>query len=212
MREGESGIVCHAHPATIEDLDWIFRLEIDTYSPLYAVARQILEQWYGRNPGGFSVLTMNGCRIGHITIVPLHERILESFVQGTILEQDIQADGLFKPAEQHLVRSIYVESIIIDSLNGHSILPIKALTCLAQDFVPLLSRVCNPTNLENVYALGASGRGERLMKRLGFVPVKSAQERADQRTLYVVKFSNLQTIISDLYNRRLRKNAELESG
>lgn len=212
MREGQSGTVCHAHPATIEDLDWIFRLEIEAYSPLHAVARQTLEQWYGRNPGGFSVLTMNGRRIGHITIVPLHEKILESFVQGTILEQDIQADSLYKPAEQHLVRNIYVESIIIDSPNGHSILPIKALTCLAQDFVPLMSRVCNPTNLENVYALGASGRGEGFMKGLGFVPVKSGQERADQRTLYVAKFSNLQTNISELYNRRLRKNAELESG
>jgi hypothetical protein len=155
---------------------------------------------------------MNGRRIGHITIVPLHEKILESFVQGTILEQDIQADSLYKPAEQHLVRNIYVESIIIDSPNGHSILPIKALTCLAQDFMQLMSRVCNPTNLENVYALGASGRGEGFMKGLGFVPVKSGQERADQRTLYVAKFSNLQTNISELYNRRLRKNAELESG
>ena len=208
MRVDDHGIVCQAHPATTEDLDWIFRLEIDAYSPLNAVARRTLEQWYGRNPDGFSVLTMNGRRIGHITIVPLHAKILESFVQGTILEQDILADSLYKPGEKHLVRNIYVESVILDSPNGHSSLPIKALTCLAHDFVPLMSRVCNPASLENVYALAASGRGERFMKGLGFDQVKSGHERADQRTLYVAKFSTLQTNISELYKRRLR-NAKL---
>ena len=155
---------------------------------------------------------MNGQRIGHITIVPLHPKILESFVQGTIREEDIKADSLYQPVEQHLVKNIYVESLIIDSPNGHSTLPIKALTCLAHDFIPLLSRVCNPTNLENVYALAASGRGESFMKRLGFVPVKSDKERPDQRALYVAKFCELQTNISALYNRRLsapHQNREL---
>jgi hypothetical protein len=208
LSQAEGGTVCHANPATPEDLDWIFRLEIDVYSAQYAVARRTLELWYGSNPDGFSILTMNGRRIGHITIVPLHSKILKSFVQGTIVEQDIRQDCLYTPGERHLIKNLYVESVITDSPKEHSILPIKALTCMARDFVPLIQRICDPANLENVYALAASGPGERLMRGLGFDQVKSGQERSDQRALYVAKFSSLNANISALYDRRLRKAAK----
>lgn len=148
---------------------------------------------------------MNGRRIGHVTILPLRPKILESFVQGTIVEQDIHEDSLYTPGEKHLIRNLYCESIIIDSPKGHSTLTIKALTCLARDFLPLIGRICDPTNLENVYALAASGPGLRFMKGLGLDQVKSCQERADQRALYVAKFSTIKANISELYNRRLRK-------
>jgi hypothetical protein len=210
LRESERGIRCHANPATPDDLDWIFRLEIDAYSAQSAVARRTLDAWYGTNPDGFSILTMNGRKIGHLTIIPLRPEILESFAQGTIMEQDIHPDSLYTPAEKHLIRNLYVESLIVDSLNGHSTLPIKALTCLAQDFVQLIRRVCDPTNLENVYALAASGPGERFMKGLGFDQVNSDPPRSDQRVLYVAKLSTLRINISELYRRRLRKNAKSE--
>ncbi len=202
MREGEADTLCYANPATPEDLDWIFRLEIDAYSAQYAVARRTLEQWYCCNPDGFSILTMNGCKIGHVTIVPLRPKILKSFVQGTIAEQDIHEDCVYPPGEKHLIRNLYFESIITGPPKGHSTLPIKALTCLARDFVPLISRICDPTNLENVYALAASGPGERFIKGLGFDQVKSGQERADQRALYVARFSTLESTISELYGKR----------
>lgn len=211
MRESEGGTLCHANPATPEDLDWIFRLEIDAYSAQYAVARRTLEQWYRSNPDGFSILTMNGRKIGHITIVPLRPKILESFVQGTIVEQDIHEDSLYTPGEKHLVRNLYFESVILNSPKWPSTLPIKALTCVARDFVPLIRRICDPINLENVYALAASGPGERLMRGLGFDQVKSGQERSDQRALYVAKFSTLNANISALYNRRLGKAAKLRT-
>jgi len=117
---------------------------------------------------------------------------------------------LYTPAEKQLIKNLYVESIIIDSRKGPSTLPIKALTRLAHNFVPLMQRVCEPTNLENIYALAASGRGESFMKRLGFGEVRSGQQRADKRTLYVANFGTLQTNISELYNRRVRKNGKSE--
>jgi hypothetical protein len=208
LREGEGDTVCYANPATPEDLDWIFRRQIDAYSAQYAVARRTLEQWYGSNPDGFSILTINGRKIGHLTILPLRPKILGSFFQGTIVEQDIQQDCIYTPTEKHLIRNLYFESIITAPPKGHALLPIKALTCLARDFVPLISRLCDPTNLENVYALAASGRGERFMKGLGFDQVKSGQERGDQHALHVASFSTLKGNICELYDRRLRKNAQ----
>ena len=209
MNEDESS-ACEVRPATYEDLDWIFQLEILTYSARHAVARQTLERWFGSNPNGFSIITQNGRRIGHLTFVPLRPTILRSFLQGTLLEQDIHAESLYTPEEKHLVRSLYVESIITGS-NEHSALPIKALTCLAHDFVPLISRICDPINLESVYALAASGRGERLMKGLGFSLVRGGQERADLRSLYVARFSSLQVKILELYNRRRKKKERIQN-
>lgn len=211
MSDGENSVVCQAKPATPEDLDWIFQLEIDAYSAQHSVARKKLEQWYGSNPDGFSIITMNGRSTGHLTFIPLRPNILESFAQGTIREQDIHGENLFTPREKHLIRNLYVESIIIDSPKGPSTLPIKALARLAHDFVPLIARVCEPANLENIYALAASGRGERFMKGLGFDRVQSNQERPDQRALYVAEFSTLKGRIAELLNRRLRNMARVES-
>ncbi len=210
MEADESGTLCEASPATPEDLDWIFRLEIDTYSVQNAVARQKLDGWYGSNPDGFSVVKINGRRIGHLTIIPLRPNILESFVDGTILEQNIHVENLYTPQEKHLIRNLYVESIIIDSPKGPSTLPIAAFARLARDFIPLMSRIGDPANLENIYALAASGRGERFMKGLGFVPVQSIEERADKRTLYVAKFATVKARIAELLERRIRNMAKSE--
>lgn len=207
MAERQSPHAYNVNPATPEDLDWIFQQEVDAYSPQHAVARQTLERWYGSNPDGFSVLTLNGSRMGLVTFLPLRSNILERFVQGTILEQDIREDCLYTPEEKHLIRNLYVESVIIDSPGKHATLPIKAFTCLAHDFVSLINRICDPANLENIYALAASGRGERFMKGLGFEQVKGGDERGDKRALYVATFRSLAINISELYERRLRKKS-----
>lgn len=206
LNEDKSGAVCEARPATPDDLDWIFRLQIDAYTAQHAVARKKLEQWYGSNPDGFSIVTMNGQRIGHLTIIPLRPNVLGSFADGTILEQNILEENLFRQDERHLIRNLYVESIIIDSAKGRSAPPFAAFAYLARDFIPLMSRICEPAQLENIYALAVSGRGERFMKGLGFVPVTS-QEKSDQRSLYVAQFGSVQARISELLNRRLRNKA-----
>lgn len=208
MSKGEGNVRCKVNPATRADLDWIFQLQIDAYSPQYAISRQKLEQWYGRNPDGFSVVEINGHKVGHLTLVPLRENVIDSFILGKLLENEIHEECIHAPEEKHLIRNLYVESIILDPQNGHYTLPIQALTRLAIDFVPLIRRVCDPDNLENLYALSATGRGERLMRALGFKQVKSGQERLDQRALYSASFNDLRLNITGLYDRR-RRNASV---
>ena len=197
---------CEVNPATRADLDWIFQLQIDAYSRRYAISKQKLEQWFNRNPDGFSVVRINGQNIGHLTLLPLHTSALESLVLGKLVENEIHEDCIHAPEEKHLVRNLYVESIILGPQGGHYKLPIKALTKLAIDFVPLIRRVCDPGKLKNFYALSASRRGERLMKALGFKQVKCDQQRPDQRALYAATFSALNLNITELSNRR-RRNA-----
>ncbi len=202
--EGEGGAVYGVRPATPEDLDWIARLEIEAYTAEYAVARRKLDEWFCANPCGFSVLTMGGRKMGHITLLPLRPALLDSFARGTIREQDVQGASLYTPAERELVRNLHVESIIILPPEGRSAPPLKALVCLGRNFIPLIARVCEPENLENVYALGASGPGESFLRKLGFTLVTNARDSTDPRGLYVTKFSALEAKIHGLYVRRVR--------
>ncbi len=204
----EGGSAYDVRPATPEDLDWIFRLEVDAYSAEYAVARRTLDEWYCANPEGFSVLTMNGEKIGQITILPLRPVLLESFIRGTILEQDIHGASLYTPAERELVRNLHVESIIVRSPLGRSTPPLKALVCLGRNFPHLIQRICEPANLENVYALSASGQGESFIKGLGFRRVGNAQDKTRPRGLYVAEFRTVKNNIAELYNRRVRRKAK----
>jgi hypothetical protein len=206
LREGEGGGEYHLRPATPADLDWIAWLEIEAYTAEYAVARAKLDEWFCANPCGFSVLTAGGRKVGQVTMLPLRPELLDSFARGTIREQDIDGASLYMPAERELVRNLHVESIIIRPPEGSSAPPLKALVYLGGNFIPLFERVSEPANLENVYALGASGRGESFMRGLGFRRVESARGATAPRALHVVNFAALKANIAGLYNRRLRKN------
>ena len=198
----EDGDECEVRPATPADLDWIFRLEIETYTAEYAVARAKLDEWFCANPDGFSVFTLGGRNVGQLTMLPLRPVLLEDFARGTIREQDIRGDSLYTPAERHLVRNLHVESIILRPAAGGASPPLKALVCLGRNFPRLVQRICEPENLERVYALGASGRGESLIRALGF----RRMDRADPRRLYVANYSDLEANVSELYNRRVRND------
>ena len=193
-------------PAKREDLDWIARLEIEAYTAAYAVARAKLDEWFCANPDGFSVFTLGGQKIGQLTVLPLRPVLLDDFAAGTIREQDIRGADLYTPAERHLVRHLHVESIILRPAEGRSSPPLKALVCLGRNFVPLIARVCEPANLENVYAVGASGRGESFVLALSFKPVAGSHDSADPRRLYVADFGTLEANVSELYRRRLGRN------
>jgi hypothetical protein len=201
----EGGADYRVRPATADELDWIFRLEMEAYSAEYAVARAKLDEWYCANPAGFSVITKEGEKVGQITLLPLRPALLAGFERGTILEQDIRGASLYGPAERALVRSLHVESVILRPPEGRSATPLKALTCLGRNFLRLIRRVCEPSNLETVYALGASGRGESFMTGLGFTRVESAHDEAAPRRLYVANFSALKDNVAGLYHRRLAR-------
>lgn len=191
-------------PATPEEIDWITQLEANTYSQ-DAVPDHVLKEWYESNPDGFSILRMNGQKIGHLDILPVCPKTLGLFLEGTITEREIRGDSLYPPEEKELVRNLYVESIIVQLPPGHrsnaSARPVMALLC---KFIQLTGRVANPDNIENIYAVAASQEGKGFMKKLGFELARSGQERKDHLDLYVVRFDSLKVRISTLCKRWLR--------
>src|ERR1051325_7640797 len=96
-------------PAALEEVEWIAQLEYEMYSSDDAIPQHILEEWYARNPSGFSILKINdGERIGHIDILPIHPTILQRFISGDIVERDIRGNDLYSLADKKLIRNLYV--------------------------------------------------------------------------------------------------------
>jgi hypothetical protein len=137
--------------ATSEEIDWIADLEAQVYTPVDAVPKHVLREWFQSNPTGFSVIRMtNGQKIGHIDILPIRPTSLTTFVAGNIVERDIRGDSLYAPSDRESIRDIYVESIIVLPPKRFSKAP--AILCVLTSFVSLVERICDPTKLESVYA------------------------------------------------------------
>ncbi len=187
--------------ATPQEVKWIAQLEERAY-PRDAVPEQILKEWYDSNHEGFSILRMNGEKIGHIDILPLRSKSLGLFIEGTIIERELRGDSLYQPGDRDLIRDLYVESIIVRPPGGRSNASDMALLHLLCNFIPLTRRMAHPDNIENIYAVAASAEGEDFMKDLGFELIKSGHERKDKHNLYVARFAELKLRIADLCRRR----------
>jgi len=187
--------------ATIEEMDWISTLEHNVYSAVDAVPREVLLEWYGTNPRGFSVIKMpNNAKVGHIDLLPIRPATFERFFSGAIVEREIRGDSLYSAAEREKITSLYVESIILCPPKGFSNAP--AILCVLSAFEQLAARLCDPERLENVFAIAASRSGERLLRRLGFDIIKAADARKDGHDLFMAPYGELRRNIAAICSSR----------
>lgn len=185
--------------AAPEEIDWIAQLEAHVYSQKDAVPKFILKEWFNTNPNGFSIIRMNGRMIGHIDILPLRPSTLEIFREGKIVERDIPGSGLYTSEERGSIQSLYVESIIIE---GQTYIRANALMHLLSNFVILINRICDPINVENIYAIAATPSGEHILKNLGFDQIKGVGERKDQHKFFSKKVIDLDRELSESFGKR----------
>ncbi len=184
-----------------EEIGWLAGLEAKVYSPEDAIPKDLLTEWYNSNPSGFNIIRMaNGQKVGHIDILPLRPASLKAFLEGSIVEKNIRGDSLFSPTERHLIKDLYVESVIVQPPKGHTNGP--AVLCLLTNFGRPVERICDPSSVENLYAIAASKSGDRLLRRLGFDPITSAENRADHHDFFQVSVPELANNIYTLCGER----------
>ena len=175
--------------ATGSDIDWIAKLEKKLYSA-DAIPEQVLREWYAANPNGFSIIKgHSGKPIGHLDILPLRPSTLDAFCKGNIVESEIRGDSLYSEKERHLITALYVESLILRP--ERPLTPASAMMCVLKNLQTLIERVTDPSSLDKVYAIAATGAGEKLMRRLSFVLEGSRERRKDHHHLFVARFSEL---------------------
>jgi hypothetical protein len=197
-------------PATEQEVGWISELEKSVYSVADAVPGEVLHEWYASNPTGFTIIRMgNGTKIGHIDILPLRPKTLDSFLDGKIVERDIRGDSLYAPAERDQIRDLYVESIIVQPPKGYSNAP--AVLCVLGGFANLVERICDPERVRTVYAIAASHSGERFLHRLGFDQLRGAATRKDGHNLFSVDYPRLRENIITICSSRFPETPLAES-
>jgi hypothetical protein len=188
-------------PAGRGDISWIAGLEAGAYSPEDAIPELVLQEWYGANPAGFSVIrTHDGKRIGHIDILPLRPDALSALIGGTILEREIPGSSLFGPDEKSEIKDLYVESVIIRPPREVSMAP--AGLCLLKSFPSLIARIVDLSQVRNLYAIGASREGQRLLKRLGFGRIDKGSAGAGRHGFFAVGFDSLVRRLASANGRR----------
>lgn len=191
--------------ATDDDIRWIAEIEGRHYSD-DAIAESVLKNWKACNQNGFFVLKFDGIRIGHIDLLAIKDRVFELFCDGKIREADIPQTELYKADEKEEIRNIYVESIIIDppvEYEGYG-KDGSALKFVLSQFLWMVCEIAVPENLSYVYAIAASGAGQKLLKLLGFRIVRGGNEREDHHDLYKVGFADLAGRICRIAGNRIR--------
>ncbi|MEA2560471.1 MAG: hypothetical protein QOH06_1975 [Acidobacteriota bacterium] len=191
-------------PATSDEVHWVATLEASVYPPQDAIPEAILREWYNANPNAFFIIrSRSGELVGHLDVLPLRPATMQAFLAGDIVERQIRGDSLYSVAEKGKVRDVYVESIVLAPSQGASSVSAALLSVLGR-FGSVLERVCDLENLEHVYAIAASSKGEKLMKGLGFAEMKAADSRADHHKLFGVDFLTLAQKIAALLGDHLK--------
>src|ERR1051325_10521669 len=99
--------------ASAAELRWIAELQVRHYGVEKAAALYRLQAWYEANPNGFLVIRDGDELVGQATLLPLKPPMLRALIDGTKGEKDIERGDLFAPRERAAVRSIYIESLIL---------------------------------------------------------------------------------------------------
>lgn len=195
--EGKLNYVVSA--ATAEDIPWIAEIEAVAYTE-DAVPLHRLQKWHAQNPDGFSIVKTNsGHKVGHFDILPLRPGPLQSLLEGEIAESNLEPDTLYAPSEKALIKDLYIESIIIAEPDHSS--RSSAIHAVLSNFQPLVRRMCDPTKLENVYAMAATTEGERFMRQIGFQQVRDGSERLDHHPFFAARYDDIAVNINNILGR-----------
>lgn len=175
------------YQAEVDDIRWVCELAKKAFSETDAIPFEQKLNWYQQNPEGFLVIkNKNKERIGHLDILPLQSKVLNSFVKGIIVESEFSEESILSSADIKSTKALYISSIAINTSNIEE--KRLALLCLIAAFKVLGEKFTTVTDL---YAVSASNNGERFMRRLGFEIVQSYEHRKDAHNLLHVSLEKI---------------------
>ncbi len=174
-----------------DQLLWVASVEEKFYDD-DAIPLEKLQEWFDANASGFTCVHLKRFGIiGSVDILPLREDPLQQLLQGKIREIDLTADDIYTPSERKNIRSIYVESLAFREPDDKEEIRRMAVRDLLKRSVEIVSRICDPDQIETVYALGATAAGERFVDNLGFADVVHGAKRKDHHTFWAASYSAL---------------------
>lgn len=176
--------------ATKNDLYDIAQLQKLAYSKEDAVPIDLYKEWYEVNPGGFFVLKDVGSTneneiVGHITFLSIKDERLELYRKGLIWETEIRGCDLIPASSKSDIKNVYVESVIITRKHRRAGVPY-----MYRALREMLCAFCDPSVVENIYAIAATDDGAKTLKRMGFTVIDAGpnSKRVDGHDMFVSNF------------------------
>jgi len=186
--------------ASIEDIEWIARLEAELFTGTDAIPEEVLKEWYSTNPTGFFIIKQNEERVGHIDILPLRPQTFDLLLKGSLIERQIRGVSLYTPNERNLIKNLYIECVSI-SLTGRA--REVALLSLLSNISSMINKICPVENVDKIYAIAATKQGEQIMKHLGFTLAKQGEKRKDGHPMFVAEIKTLLKSIDQICGKLL---------
>ncbi len=181
--------------ASIDDIGWIAQLESELFTGADVIPVEQLMEWYKINQTGFFIFkTEDGKRIGHIDILPLRPQIIESILEGELIEREIKGEYLYTPNEKNLIKNLYIECVAIKPTGRIRAI---ALQVFLSGFGAIVGNICPVDNIEKIFAVAATKQGEQIMKNFGFTVAHEETKRKDGHKLFVGDMKTLRLRVSN---------------
>jgi len=172
-------------PATQEDICRIAQNAKRVYTGLDVIPQETMLGWYKANPNGFWVVKdKTGTYCGNLDLLALKPDVMQRFIDGEIIEREIQGDYIYCPSESDKIESIYIESLVVVNPGNMKTGNALALRKLLENFYAIVSSLCDPVNIKKIYAIAASDGGMRILSKLGFSMIGKHQRQDDHNTYF----------------------------
>lgn len=154
--------------------------------------------WYRHNPWAVITATINGTVHGFSDFLPLTSEAIELLETGRLIEEDIRPEHILPPESMHYCRAIYFSGIAIRDKG--TFLGARCAGALVAAAGHLLTSIYGNAKLERIYTNPTTYSGNRLVRRMGFTPVKLRKRNVNGMDLYELPFDDEQRKkLADLY-------------
>jgi hypothetical protein len=189
--------------ADLNDVAWIAKSEREYYMGLDVIPEKTLRSWYGVNNKIFSVLKRDGINVGCLDVLPLRDNPLQELIDGDLCEAQVTSACIYEPEEKNKVKFLWVENFMVLLETEPIQIKAKAIKAILTALEGVVEELCCSANLENIFCIVATERGERLVRMLGFELAGTGLARGgDGHDLYKVEWPVLQQRIDRILDRQ----------
>lgn len=169
---------------------------VDTATPETAFA------WYEKNPDALIVAVNKGRVFGYADFLPLTIEAQTLIERYELKEEDIVPDHILAPNEIHKCNAVYFAGIAVRG-RGTS-LAARCAAALVAGFADMLQHSYKKSPLKILYANPTTFWGNKLSRRLGFVPVDFRKTKMGGMDLYMSPLQNNRSTALDALHERYK--------
>lgn len=184
----------------------------DRYFSVDTASSETAFEWYYHNPWIVMTAMMDQTMCGFFDFLPLTSEAITLIETGQLIEENINPTHILPPESMRYARALYFSGIAVRDKG--SLLGARCAAALIAGFIHLLEKMYgNSPYLKCIYSNPTTYSGNRIVRHLGFTPVRSHKKNVNGMDLYVLPFNETEKqklhLIYEKYNDRLVDKIEL---